>query len=261
MLSDTYFTFSSFNRTAYILLICVLKYAAAIRSLQFKLISKNIITHHMSIIMENIILTVIFGLIVLLAFRLYKCLPCFTPKVRHERKGIPVLVVLGSGGHTGEIMPIVSLLSKSPNYGEFTFVASDTDTLSFKHPLLPKGAKYRRIPRSRKVGQSFFTSIFTTLYSILMNLPLMFTRPKLLLVNGPGVCLPVVLTIFLGNVLGICNCSIVFIESICRVKTLSLTGKLIYPLCDLFFVHWPDLLKVKKRAELIDLYGFNSNDN
>lgn len=205
----------------------------------------------------DIIFTLIFIIFVLFAYRVYKCLPGFTRKVRFESKGIPVLVVLGSGGHTGEIMPIVSLLAKSPNYGEFTFVSADSDTLSFKHPSIPKGSKFRTIPRSRKVGQSFFTSIFTTLYSLVMNIPLLLVKPKLLLVNGPGVCLPVVVTIFIGNVLGICNCSIVFIESICRVKTLSLTGKLIYPFCDLFLVYWPDLLKMKKRAKLIDLYGLN----
>jgi UDP-N-acetylglucosamine:LPS N-acetylglucosamine transferase len=33
----------------------------------------------------------------------------------------------------------------------------------------------------------------------------------------------------------------VFVESLCRVKTLSLTGRILYPWADLFAVHWPDL--------------------
>ncbi|KAH0792009.1 UDP-N-acetylglucosamine transferase subunit ALG14 [Histomonas meleagridis] len=207
----------------------------------------------------NYLLVIFFTLLILVLFRLYKCLPGLCPKKRYETKPIDVLVVLGSGGHTGEMMPLVHSLVQSPNYKKFIFVFSDTDQLSKKHPLIPKDSQFISIPRARKVGQSFFTSFFTTIYSFIATLPVMFTKPQLLLVNGPGVCYPVVLTIFLGNMLGITNCSIVFIESVCRVKSLSLTGKLIYPLCDLFFVYWPDLLKFKKRAQLLDLYGLNKN--
>jgi UDP-N-acetylglucosamine:LPS N-acetylglucosamine transferase len=36
----------------------------------------------------------------------------------------------------------------------------------------------------------------------------------------------------------------IFIESWCRVENLSLTGRLVYPLADEFWVQWPQLLKV-----------------
>lgn len=35
----------------------------------------------------------------------------------------------------------------------------------------------------------------------------------------------------------------IFIESWCRVEDLSLTGRLVYPVADAFFVQWPQLLK------------------
>ncbi|OHT09280.1 hypothetical protein TRFO_21846 [Tritrichomonas foetus] len=209
-------------------------------------------------------LTAIFSLILILllilAYRFYKCLPDFNPKKRTENKPIDVLVVLGSGGHTGEMAPLVNALHKSENYKSFTFISANTDKLSQQHPLIPKeNATFKSIPRARNVGQSFFTSIFTTIYSFIAALPLMFLKPQLLLVNGPGVCFPVVLSIFIGNVLGVTNCSIVFVESICRVESLSLTGKMIYPICDMFFVHWPRLLPLKKRAQIIDLFSLHKN--
>ena len=34
----------------------------------------------------------------------------------------------------------------------------------------------------------------------------------------------------------------VYVESLARVRTLSLTGKLVYPLTDVFLVQWPSLL-------------------
>lgn len=209
---------------------------------------------------SSILTTIFILLFLLLCFRIYKCLPGFCPKHRTENKPIEVLVVLGSGGHTGEMAPLVNALHESKNYKRFTFVSANTDHLSKQHQLIPQeGSIFLSIPRARNVGQSYISSILTTIYSFLASLPLMFRKPDLLLVNGPGVCLPVVFSIFIGNILGISNCSIVYVESICRVKTLSLTGKLIYPVCDFFFVCWPELVNLRKRAKLIDLFGLHKN--
>lgn len=202
----------------------------------------------------------LFLLFLFLCYRIYKCLPGFCPKNRSENKPIDVLVVLGSGGHTGEMAPLVHALHKSNNYKQFTFISANTDHLSKHHQLIPQeGSIFLSIPRSRKVGQSYLTSILTTIYSFFACLPLMFRKPDLLLVNGPGVCVPVVISIFIGNILGISNCSIVYVESICRVETLSLTGKLIYPLCDFFFVCWPELVHLKARAKLFDFFGLHKD--
>jgi len=48
------------------------------------------------------------------------------------------------------------------------------------------------IPRSREVGQSWLTSNFTTLRALApAAVILLCRRPRLLLVNGPGTCIPV----------------------------------------------------------------------
>ena len=50
------------------------------------------------------------------------------------------------------------------------------------------------LPRAREVGQSYLSSIFTTLRAMWAAVALAFSqRPDLLLVNGPGTCLPVVI--------------------------------------------------------------------
>ena len=195
----------------------------------------------------------------ILGYRIYKCLPGLCPKKRNRINNIKIMVVLGSGGHTGEMMPIIGKISDDKRFlrTKFIFISSQTDSLSFQHPLIPEHSDLIQIPRSRNVGQSFFTSIFTTFYSFASSLKLILKTPDVLLVNGPGVCFPVVISIFLGNILGICSTSIVFIESFCRVKSLSLTAKLIYPFCDLFFVQWPSLLHLKKRAQLINIFNLD----
>ena len=48
------------------------------------------------------------------------------------------------------------------------------------------------IPRSREVGQSYASSILTTLRALLVAVVVVLKRrPQLLLVNGPGTCIPI----------------------------------------------------------------------
>ena len=48
------------------------------------------------------------------------------------------------------------------------------------------------IPRSREVGQSWLTSNFTTLQALAPAAFIVLRRrPRLLLVNGPGTCIPI----------------------------------------------------------------------
>ena len=52
---------------------------------------------------------------------------------------------------------------------------------------LPFDTIIRTIPRSREVGQSYLSSIQSTLRALLHSLSLvLFEQPSLLLVNGPG---------------------------------------------------------------------------
>ncbi|KAF4692407.1 hypothetical protein FOZ60_013520 [Perkinsus olseni] len=101
---------------------------------------------------------------------------------------------------------------------------------------------------SKKLLEPYFTTIFTTLASIWACLSIVWrSPPSLLLVNGPGTCVPVVAAVILLEALALIpgRCSIVYVESICRVTTLSLTGSLFYylGLCDLLVVQWEVLAR------------------
>lgn len=109
--------------------------------------------------------------------------------------------------------------------------------------------KIYMISRSRKVHQSFLSSVFTTLKSIVDCMPLlMHARPDLILCNGPATCVPVCLVAFLFKVFYINNrCKIAFIESYCRVKSLSLSGWILLYLSDIFVVQWPKISKISRK--------------
>ncbi|KAI4386067.1 hypothetical protein MLD38_004034 [Melastoma candidum] len=63
-------------------------------------------------------------------------------------------------------------------------------------------------------------------------------RPQVIICNGPGTCIPLCRIAFVFKVIGIRWSSIFYVESIARVRRLSLSGLLLYKLrmADEFFV-------------------------
>ncbi|CAM4604600.1 UDP-N-acetylglucosamine transferase subunit ALG14 [Caretta caretta] len=163
---------------------------------------------------------------------------------------LSLLVVAGSGGHTTEILRLLSSLSQSYSPRHYIFADSDKMSEDKIRTFEQKRAEtfsnsqftLNRIPRCREVRQSWSSSVLTTLYSILYSFPLTFRlKPDLILCNGPGTCVPVCISALLLEILALKKVIIVYVESICRVETLSLSGKILYYFSDYFIVQWPAL--------------------
>ncbi|XP_015268839.1 PREDICTED: UDP-N-acetylglucosamine transferase subunit ALG14 homolog [Gekko japonicus] len=173
-----------------------------------------------------------------------------------KRVGVPrntsvsLLVVAGSGGHTTEILRLLGSLSQS--YSPRHYVLADSDKMSEdkirsferkKAETSPSSLfTLNRIPRSREVRQSWSSSVLTTIRSVVYSLPLTFRlKPDMVLCNGPGTCVPICISALLLKLLGLKRVTIVYVESVCRVENLSLSGKILYHFSDHFFVQWPAL--------------------
>ncbi|CAF1403216.1 unnamed protein product [Adineta steineri] len=175
----------------------------------------------------------------------------------NQKKTIPTLIVLGSGGHTTEMFRLLSgtdLNIYKPRY----YTIATTDKMSAKkmnefelNTLKDMNVSF--INRSRHVGQSYFSSIFTTLWAFFTVIPIVYRiRPKLILVNGPGTCIPIVIASLLLWILFLINRpKIVFVESICRVQSLSLTGKILQYLPVHILVQWPQLTEHYPKTQYI----------
>ncbi|XP_041817625.1 UDP-N-acetylglucosamine transferase subunit ALG14 homolog [Chelmon rostratus] len=166
------------------------------------------------------------------------------------KRSVTVLVVAGSGGHTSEILRLMECLSAA--YTPRHYVIADTDRMSEEKITTFESSKPHsdsrsqfticRIPRSREVHQSWCSSVISTVNALWYSLPLVFRlRPDMVLCNGPGTCVPLCVAGLLLGILGMKKVLIVYVESICRVQTLSLTGKILYPISDYFFVQWSSL--------------------
>lgn len=213
-----------------------------------------------------------------------------------EKHQIKTMVVLGSGGHTTEMIHLLEQLQPKL-YSPVVYVVSNSDNTSVtrlkkyiddtrdriglnesdspaiaktyqwegRYPIenesppqttnftrghltsdngnsIPKLASVHRLPRPREVHQSYISSILPTIRSIYHTFYLLQKeQPHLILANGPGLCVPLIYLVFLSRILSLSSCKILFVESFCRVQSLSLSGKLVYPIVDQFVVHWPNL--------------------
>jgi beta-1,4-N-acetylglucosaminyltransferase len=113
-----------------------------------------------------------------------------------------------------------------------------------------------KTPRSREVGQRFLTSVCTTLRAVKRAAWITVTqKPDLVLTNGPGTCVPLCFAAFCLRVCAPVTKSkrgpaVAYVESVCRVASLSLTGEILYRfrLADIVFVQWEQMLEKYPRA-------------
>jgi beta-1,4-N-acetylglucosaminyltransferase len=199
-------------------------------------------------------LVVLFFAVAIFVIRLSMCLPAFRRPRKTLRKSVSAMVVWGSGGHTTEMLRLIQHLDTS-KYMPMTFVVAFSDKTSedkIRTSTCPcaVNATWLRIPRSREVKQSWFTSVFTTAYATLHSFVMICRiQPEVILCNGPGTCVPLCMSAFVLRLLGVYQPVLIFAESFCRVKTLSFSGKILYYFVDRFIVQWSQLVDKYPRAE------------
>jgi len=169
-----------------------------------------------------------------------------------QDKPIKVLIILGSGGHTTEMIKVLSHIDLSV-YKPRIYCVAKTDKISVtklkqfeeNNYLEVKGDHFnvKMIPRSREVGQSYLTSIWTTIFALFASINVVYKiMPDLILCNGPGTCIPICFAVRLIRILTWNHkMKIVYFESLARVKRLSLSGRILYWCVDYFIVQWPNI--------------------
>ncbi len=94
------------------------------------------------------------------------------------------------------------------------------------------------------IARSYFTdnigtNVWRMFRSILWAIRILRNeRPDVILSLGAEIAIPF---FYLAKVM---NIKTIFIEGLFRVSDLSKTGRLVYPVADVFLVQWPQLLKV-----------------
>eukprot|EP00949_MAST-11_sp_MAST-11-sp1_P005426 g5426.t1 len=172
-----------------------------------------------------------------------------------ERAGVCTLIVLGSGGHTAEMLKLIEGLDPA-RYSPMHVVVAESDKRSAEKAISWAGERklvIHKITRSREVGQGWVSTVLTTIQSFYHCFVIvMRAKPQVVITNGPGTCLPIVYSAFFLRLLGTGHSRlIIFVESFARVKTLSLTGKLVFPIVDHFIVQWETLAQLYPRTRYL----------
>ena len=131
-----------------------------------------------------------------------------------------ICLVCSHGGHLTEMLELSE-----------AFQGHDTFFVTCKSQRTARLKRSYRFANFTKDRLSLFSFVPRVLRILLQE------RPKVVVSTGAELAVPV---FYLAKLLGI---KTIFVESCCRVVHPSLTGRLVYPVADVFLVQWPSLVR------------------
>lgn len=138
--------------------------------------------------------------------------------MEYEGSKMKIALACSHGGHLTEILQLMD-----------AFEGHDIFFITYETPQsVELGKKYTL----KNLGKNpyRFIACCPRIISILME-----ERPDLIISTGSEIAIPV---FYIAWILSI---KTMFIESLCRVKEPSLTGKIVYPVAGTFLVQWVEL--------------------
>lgn len=149
-----------------------------------------------------------------------------------------VLFISSTGGHLKELLELKLLFSK---YDSYIITEKTKSTLNLKNEY------------GKKCGYLIFGTkdhIFTYPFKLFINcfISLYYFikfRPKYIVTTGAHTAGPMCC---LGKIF---RSKIIYIETMANISKKTITGRLIYPMADLFIVQWESMLKLYPKA----IYG------
>lgn len=146
-----------------------------------------------------------------------------------------VLFIASTGGHLSELLQLKDSFKKY-DFNIITEKTASTEDLRYKYNgrvnFLVFGTKDHK-----------FSYVFKLGYNILKSILLYFKiRPQYIVTTGTHTAVPMC---YIGKLFG---SKVIFIETFANSETKTLSGKIIYPIADLFIVQWESMLKLYPKA-------------
>lgn len=146
-----------------------------------------------------------------------------------------VLFIASTGGHFSELVQLSDMFE---NY-DYHIITEKTKTninLVKKYPnkvdFLIYGTKDHLVSYIFKFAANCFKSMY--LYFKI--------KPKVIITTGAHTAVPMC---YIGKLFG---SKVIFIETFANITTRTLSGRLVYPIADLFLVQWEEMLKLYPKA-------------
>jgi len=142
-----------------------------------------------------------------------------------------ICLAFSSGGHFTEMQRVMKAFEGHDIFYATT-KARSTEVLQNTYYLKNTGGASNLL--------LFFYMIFISIQSLKIIIK---ERPNLIISTGADVTIPIC---FIGRLF---RGKVIFIESICRIQDLSPSGKIVYPIANLFLVQWQNLSKKYSKAK------------
>ena len=146
-----------------------------------------------------------------------------------------VLFISSTGGHLDELLQLKPLFKK---YDYYIITENDKTNKCLKKDykekiyFLPYGTRAKLL-----------TYIFKYLYLCIKTIYYYFKiRPEVIVTTGTHTAGPMCI---IGKIFG---SKIIYIETFANINKKTATGRLIYPIADLFIVQWEEMLKIYPKA-------------
>jgi len=151
-----------------------------------------------------------------------------------------LLIVLGEGGHTNQMLRLVDKLGNRYNY---EYLIASHDKLSEKKIKI-KGKIFKIMSPRKMIDKSLFITFLKFIpSSIQLFLTLLRSKSKAVISAGPALAIH---TSWMSKYLF--RKKVIFLESWSRVYSKSMAGKLIAPYADLTFIQWKEQRKNYPKA-------------
>lgn len=146
-----------------------------------------------------------------------------------------VLFISSMGGHLSELMQLKSIF-KNYDYRIVTENHKSTKWLRSRYK-----SKVEYLSTGNK--DNMLKYIFVMPYNVIKSLIIFFKfKPNVIVTTGAHTCVPMC---YIAKVF---RKKVIYIESFANIETKTLTGRLIYPIADIFVVQWKSMLKLYPKA-------------
>ena len=146
-----------------------------------------------------------------------------------------VLFISSTGGHLNELLQLKPMFK---NY-DYNIITEKDKTNEYLKEVYKERIYFLPYGTRSKI----FSYIFKYFYLCIKTIFLYFKiRPKYIVTTGTHTAGPMC---YLGKIFG---SKIIYIETFANKSAKTATGRLIYPIADLFIVQWEEMLKLYPKA-------------
>ena len=145
-----------------------------------------------------------------------------------------VLFISSTGGHLNELLQLKKTMKK---YDSYLITEKTKSTLGLEKEF---GNKIKFLKYGTKSHLSY---IYIYPYDCIKSLIYFIKiRPKVVVTTGAHTC------VFMCYLAKLFRRKVIYIETFANIHSKSMSGKLVYPIADMFIVQWESMLKLYPKA-------------